>query len=368
MALLGTRALCYRWHHQLLASAALAGFAVRHRHDRCLVPDAHCHRRAEALHRRLLHQRLGVYDLRRHLRRRHPALLSRYHGAVRREDLHGDKAPAALHRGGEQYRGCRRGAVRFGDLIYFTGGEMDGSQIEKIPIRKQYPAIDVARLLMAFCVVAIHISPFQDISASLNFWTHDWIVRIAVPFFFTASGFFLFRKMRDGCHVSDLRRYWLRILRVYIIWSIFYLPLIYETVLQDPDGVFHGAMIKMRDFFFFAPYVHLWFLRALLVAVPLVFFCFLRKQSFKKIFGFFGCAYVVALLFTCYRPIYFAMIAQDSMLATFVSFYDSIFSMPPTGICVGALFVSIGAYIALEPRMISQRGSLIGLLLSLLLL
>ena len=244
---------------------------------------------------------------------------------------------------------------------------MDGSQIEKIPIRKQYPAIDVARLLMAFCVVAIHISPFQDISASLNFWTHDWIVRIAVPFFFTASGFFLFRKMRDGCHVSDLRRYWLRILRVYIIWSIFYLPLIYETVLQDPDGVFHGAMIKMRDFFFFAPYVHLWFLRALLVAVPLVFFCFLRKQSFKKIFGFFGCAYVVALLFTCYRPIYFAMIAQDSMLATFVSFYDSIFSMPPTGICVGALFVSIGAYIALEPRMISQRGSLIGLLLSLLL-
>ena len=51
-------------------------------------------------------------QLRSQLRRRRPALLPRHHGPVRREDLHGGEASAALHRGREQHRRRGRGAVR----------------------------------------------------------------------------------------------------------------------------------------------------------------------------------------------------------------------------------------------------------------
>ena len=232
---------------------------------------------------------------------------------------------------------------------------------------KQYPAIDAMRLLMAFCVVGIHAAPFENISPSLNFWVTDWLFRIAVPFFFIASGFFLFRKMQSKVQWPDVRRYWLRIFRVYFLWMVIYFPIIfYENILPDPGGVFHGLLLVLRGFFLSATVaaMHLWFLRALLVAVPIVAFCLWRRWSFRKLFAIFGGFYIVALLFSNYRPVYYVLVTPESMLANFIALYSNVVAVPPTGLCIGALFVSIGAYIAWRPIPISRKAAVMGLFFS----
>ena len=52
-------------------------------------------------------------------------------------------------------------------------------------------SIDLVKLLMAVCVVAIHTEPLINCNNSFVQSICDSIVRCAVPFFFLASGFLL---------------------------------------------------------------------------------------------------------------------------------------------------------------------------------
>ena len=60
--------------------------------------------------------------------------------------------------------------------------------------KKKYAMIDIAKYISALLVVCIHTFPFYEISETLNTYWIQTICRIAVPFFFTTSGFFFFRK------------------------------------------------------------------------------------------------------------------------------------------------------------------------------
>ena len=64
--------------------------------------------------------------------------------------------------------------------------------------RKKYNAIDIAKLICSFLVIAIHIKPFgatdNNILIYINDGIQNFIARIAVPFFFISSGYFLYKK------------------------------------------------------------------------------------------------------------------------------------------------------------------------------
>lgn len=66
--------------------------------------------------------------------------------------------------------------------------------------RNNFAALDIFKVICAILIVAIHTRPFSEISGTLDFYLCDVIARIAVPYFFTASGYFLFKKleMRNG--------------------------------------------------------------------------------------------------------------------------------------------------------------------------
>jgi len=55
--------------------------------------------------------------------------------------------------------------------------------------------IDVARFVVSFLVIAIHISPFININQEFNFFFTRILGRIAVPLFFMITGYFVI----DGC-------------------------------------------------------------------------------------------------------------------------------------------------------------------------
>lgn len=72
------------------------------------------------------------------------------------------------------------------------------------PVDYQFNGIDIVKFICAFLVCIIHIPPFKiDLFGfnNFNFWLQNYLCRIAVPFYFTASGFLLFRKTEfNSCH------------------------------------------------------------------------------------------------------------------------------------------------------------------------
>ena len=60
-------------------------------------------------------------------------------------------------------------------------------------MKRQYASIDIARYVSALLVVCIHTFPFLEISETFNTYFIHTVCRLAVPFFFTTSGFFFFR-------------------------------------------------------------------------------------------------------------------------------------------------------------------------------
>ena len=59
---------------------------------------------------------------------------------------------------------------------------------------KQYNSIDLMKFIAAILIIILHTSPFQSYSKIISFGFRNIITIIAVPFFFCASGFLLFKK------------------------------------------------------------------------------------------------------------------------------------------------------------------------------
>lgn len=66
------------------------------------------------------------------------------------------------------------------------------------------PSVDLVKFIMAIFVVAIHTHPYTCIeNANLSFFIQK-LISLSVPFFFVASGFFLWRKMDDAIYTDKL--------------------------------------------------------------------------------------------------------------------------------------------------------------------
>lgn len=133
--------------------------------------------------------------------------------------------------------------------------------------KKEFAAVDLFKMICAVLVIFIHTKPFEN-----NFWLDagvGMITRFAVPYFFTISGYFLFKKLMGGGtkqYWKTLGRYLLRLLRFYIIWFI---------LLRIIDLIFGGSTIQsfryyIKQFFFTTDGSALWFVEALIWAVLIV--------------------------------------------------------------------------------------------------
>lgn len=92
--------------------------------------------------------------------------------------------------------------------------------------KEVYPAVDIAKFVMAILVVAIHVRPFEG---TVGFIYNDVIARIADPLFFALSSFFLFQKAfaeKETLSWKTLGQYMLRIGGLYGAWVLIYSPVI----------------------------------------------------------------------------------------------------------------------------------------------
>lgn len=70
-------------------------------------------------------------------------------------------------------------------------------------------------------VVAIHAHPFCELGVNADFFFSTLLPRIAVPFFFAASGYFYIKKLESGAE-RCFSQYLKRIVTTYALWSVIY--------------------------------------------------------------------------------------------------------------------------------------------------
>lgn len=231
---------------------------------------------------------------------------------------------------------------------------------------KQFPAIDVTKLFCAILVVVIHTGPLSSINKYLDYGLVQCIARIAVPFFFVASGYFCFRKTQlENFELKTSLSYVKRIFFLYIIWSAIYLPQVGYNIYKHEKGIVYGILSSMH-IFIFSGYDHLWYLLATAIAVTIISFA-LHKNVKPNELLIAGCVlYSVGLLgqsyFELLRPL------EGTVLWKIFQLYAEVFQTTRNGLFEGILFVGIGAMFAYRKIEIKKNVATCGLAISTFLL
>ena len=223
--------------------------------------------------------------------------------------------------------------------------------------------IDIAKYVSALLVVCIHTYPLYEVSPLLNTYFIQTICRIAVPFFFTTSGFFFFRKWSESEDVNkeNLVNYVLRLLKIYLIWTVIYLPYTIWDYSHAGFSLF-SLVSYARDFLLNGSYYHLWFLPALMLATVIVSFMYQKKGMINTV-KYCLILYVIGYFINVYAPVW----EQIPVISFFYSFFIKAFTTARNGIFFGPLFVSMGLLLS-KTRRLPSRTCAIGFFGSLVLL
>ncbi|WP_182914432.1 acyltransferase [Paenibacillus sp. 1011MAR3C5] len=135
---------------------------------------------------------------------------------------------------------------------------------------RRYGGIDLVKLAASFLVIAIHTGPLLTYDEYADFLITGIVGRLAVPFFFMASGYLLFRKLTGKGREdrSMINRYALKVALLYLAAMMIYLPLnVYKG--DFDQGISWPALA--RDIVIDGTFYHLWYLPALLIGIYMVY-------------------------------------------------------------------------------------------------
>lgn len=203
---------------------------------------------------------------------------------------------------------------------------------------KNYNGIDIMKMIMAILVVFIHLCPFSDYNNELNFFSSITITRIAVPYFFIASGFFLRNKINSAKSDIEIKNivkiYVKKLLLLYILWSIIYLPYSIYIIIKYDKSI----LLYIQECVFEGSHVHLWYLPALMVAILLAIVIY-KKIGMKKAMILASLLYFIGLLDISYYGI-----VKNQGILNAINTYDKLFLTTRNGVFFGLIFVLLGFY------------------------
>ncbi len=141
--------------------------------------------------------------------------------------------------------------------------------------KQDYCMIDLCKFICALFVVGIHSNAFVNIGLVYNELITQGLFRLAVPLFYTISGF-LFSMKADRVGKTALVKQEKNLITVYLTWSVVYF---FEALfLREITDLKSLAEFVLNTVFRASKY-HLWFLLALIYAIPFLYF--IRKISVK---------------------------------------------------------------------------------------
>lgn len=236
----------------------------------------------------------------------------------------------------------------------------DGSRDKKMTNtraeRKQYRAIDIAKFVMAILVVAIHVRPFTGQTA---FVYDDIIARIADPLFFQITAFLFFEKifaqisgdLRQGMSWRMLGHYMKRILALYTAWFVIYAPVVLPRTWQECGNIRGMLLALLKKYWLSGYYGAMWFMTALLLAMPLVFI--LTKYLGSRLCLLLSTPW---FLLTVARMEYCSITDGWQVAGYFDSAIYGIFGWYGNGLTYGFFFCALGMWIAYKRTLGGQKN------------
>ena len=141
---------------------------------------------------------------------------------------------------------------------------------------KSYTGIDCFRMIAAVLIIAIHTSPLGTYSELGDFILTRVIARVAVPFFFMTSGFFLIS--RYNYKSEKFMKFIKKTALIYGAVIVLYIPInIYNGYFKMENLL--PNLIK--DIVFDGTLYHLWYLPASLAGGALAW-VLVRKSGFHR--------------------------------------------------------------------------------------
>lgn len=226
--------------------------------------------------------------------------------------------------------------------------------------KRIFYSIDLFKFISAFLVVAIHVYPFLDLSATFNTYFLADLCRLAVPFYFVSSGFLFFRKQKalDSQH---LMHYEIRVGLLYGCWTLIYIPLILVQLFNS-DNFFMALLSWVRDFFLTGSYYHLWFLPALMLGMALLVFM-LRKMKTSTVLWITLILYLIGWQFNIFGSFWQTV----PLIGTLYDWYTLVFVTARNGIFFAPVYLMMG-YLIAQIGTPGKKTCAIGLVISWLLL
>lgn len=216
---------------------------------------------------------------------------------------------------------------------------------------KSYLGVDMFRLIAALLVIAIHTSPLASVNGTADFILTRILARIAVPFFFTASGFFLFAKA-NGEKQPEVSAFVNKSAILYGISILLYLPLnVYAGTVKE----WHNPLNLLRDILFNGTFYHLWYFPAAIVGACITWLLLKRLKSGQAIGVVLG-LYTVGLLGDSYYGITDKITFLRAAFQALFLFFD----YTRNGLFFAPVFFLMGALLANRMKRLSLKTCMLG--------
>ncbi|MCI9132808.1 MAG: acyltransferase [Lachnospiraceae bacterium] len=201
-------------------------------------------------------------------------------------------------------------------------------------------SLDLFRIVAAILIVAIHTSPLETYSELADFILTRIVARVAVPFFFLVTGYYVLPKClgSSGKGRNQRRRsfwnYEKKNLYLYLGAILLYLPVNwYAGNLKGPWTL--GGLLQ--ELVFQGTFYHLWYLPGLLLGMLLVYGLG-KLVPYRILLAISAVLYVIGLG----GDSYYGLVSQWKPLE---AFYGWIFAVSPytrNGVFFAPLFLCLG--------------------------
>jgi len=223
---------------------------------------------------------------------------------------------------------------------------------------KYYTGVDYFRLIAALLVVAIHTSPLADYSEIGDFILTRIIARVAVPFFFMVSGFFVIS--RYTYNSEKLMRFLKRTVSIYGFAILLYVPINIYNGYFKMENLLPNII---KDIVFDGTLYHLWYLPASVLGVLIAWYL-VKRFNYTKAFIVTIILYVIGM----FGDSYYGIVEQAIGVK---SFYDLLFQVSDytrNGILFAPVFFVMGGFIADTKREVTLGKNIGGFAISFTLL
>lgn len=211
-------------------------------------------------------------------------------------------------------------------------------------VKERNELVDILKFAAAVMVVGIHCGPLNSFSVLWNNILFQGFCRIAVPFFFTISAYFLFRKYTNNRSQERqiIINYVKRMGKLYMFWFIVLFPVIYKIRYLGfmPNlGRKKAAFNFLKEFIWSSSFQGSWYLNACIVCACLIFWL-QKRMNIKQLMVIGSGCFIFTVLVSAYYEVF------SPFIGTVYEKGLLVFSAPYNMFLAGMIYFVIGKYIA----------------------